>query len=354
MTMMRTGELDVCLREWRSALHELPELGYREVRTQAYLVRQLDAMGLAARPIAGTGLLVDIGCAAGGPCIGFRADLDALPFPASDAASDGAVVARHACGHDMHAAILLGLARVLAERRDELRGTVRLLFQPAEELLSRDSGAHRLVALGALRDPAVSRIYALHVSPRFPVGTVAYRAGTFMAAALADGADPARGLASFCRIRGGTAPNVRPGAVVAEGTVRATVPGAAPEYARQLRERVASIAGDYPGLKVRMDCEPAYPLLVNSAEVHDNVLHALSETVGAHNVRAIDPLLASEDFAVYLGHCAGAMFLLGVQDGEPRSAGALHGPEFRGSDEALITGVRCFAALARRELGGAP
>ncbi len=371
------------LREWRSALHERAELAWSEFRTQAYVTAQLVALGLQPRSIGGTGVVADIAFADAGPCIAFRADMDALPFPAAD----GTVVAQHACGHDMHTAMLLGLADFLLQNRAQFRGTVRLIFQPAEEVLALDSGARRLIDAGVLTNPTVSRIYALHVSPRFALGTAAYRSGTLMAesrritlcvagqgghgavqnvltdpilaiakllANLAEQASndvPTQGSATFCRIQGGSAPNVRPLAVRAEGTVRAGSAGAAGHCEECLRQRIALFAQNYPQLSFTLEGTPAYPLLINNAELDMLVSSALSEALGAENLMHTEPSMASEDFGAYLTHCLGAMFFLGTKDPSMPDQAGLHCVGFRASDDALEVGVRCFAAIAAHELG---
>jgi amidohydrolase len=377
------------LRTWRSALHERAELAWQETRTRDYVVAQLKGLGLEPRCLAGTGVVADVIFERPGPCIGFRAELDALPFPSSDpeAASQGLIIARHACGHDMHAAMLLGLAQELICRRTVFTGRVRLLFQPAEEVLSEDSGAARLVAAGVLNNPRVEHIYALHVSPRLPAGDVACRAGVLMAecrrvtltvksrgghgatvgsqtdpvialarilSQLAEDAqekDPGQGIASFCMVAGGTAANVRPMAVRAEGTARATVHGGAERHVNRLRDRVATLALNHPTLDISLDSVPGYPLLVNDDAAAALTVVALSDAVGSSRVHTMSPSLASEDFAFYLLHRPGAMFLLGIQDSKAVNT-TLHSADFHAPNDVLETGVRCFVAIAERHLGG--
>ncbi|CUA96532.1 M20 metallopeptidase family protein [Thiomonas bhubaneswarensis] len=383
-------QIDFALPErlgtWRQALNERAELSWQEFETQAYLLAQLRELGLSPRVAAGTGVVVDIDSGHDGACIAFRADMDALPFPAADGAP---MAAWHGCGHDMHMAILLGLASELVTKvRARLRGRVRLIFQPAEEVLGHDSGARRLIAEGALVEPSVSRIYALHVSPRFPVGHVAYRSGAFMSeslrtrlsvrgggghsamsgpdgdtvlalsrviAALTGGAvvdESIGGTCSFCTIGGGTAANVRPTLVHAEGIIRSPHAGGALQHGRRLLDIVEQLATEHPSLSIQLELGDGYPLLVNSDAVDRTVMTALTAAVGADAVHSMaQPSPASEDFGAYVARCPGAMFLLGTRADDPASRAPLHTRDFRGPDEVLATGVRCFLALTEQELG---
>lgn len=386
-------DLDKRLRHWRSRLHDMPELACQEFSTQSFLARELRSLGLHPTTIAGTGLMVDLRFGSPGPCIAFRADMDALAFPLTAGAGSPdmtpACVARHACGHDMHMAILLGLAERLVNAGEGLRGTARLLFQPAEELLSTESGAHRCVDGGALSLPHVDRIYALHVSPRFAVGAVALRRGVLMAesgrltlqvqaagghaAEAASRADPmvamarllvavddecssrnpADGHVSFCRISGSAAINVRPTMVRADGSVRAARRGSCIDLVERLQQRLSASAARLKGISFHLTYEPAYPLLENHPAATDTLEAALRAAVGADRVMEVESLLASEDFAVYLQQRPGAMFLLGVRGEAAASAVPVHCADFKGDDDALRIGVRCFEAVARRELGAA-
>lgn len=382
---MQFEHLDQQLRAWRAALHSVPELGYREVQTREVLERALRGMGLAPRAMAGTGLVVDLAFGTGGPCVAFRADMDALPFePAADAGAPPCAV--HACGHDMHSAILLGLAERLRRGGQGWRGSVKLIFQPAEEVLHRGSGAHRMVQEGVLRDPAVMRIYALHVSPRFPVGTVAYRSGVFMAesatvlvqvssrsghgAGAAGAGDPIRALStailalyeafetddttgralSFGRVGGGIAINSLPRTVKAEGTLRSVHPGETALLAAKFEACIRELAPRYPQLTLEFDYAPAYDALCNSAAVDEGLRAALADVVGPGQVLDSGALLASEDFSAYTGQVPGAMFLLGVRPAIAQSAAPVHSIDFAGSDDALMVGVRCLERIAIRAL----
>src|SRR5438874_4495470 len=173
-------------REWivaiRRELHQFPELGYQEVRTSELIRRKLDELGIPYRhPVAETGVVATLG-SGDGPCVALRADMDALPITEEAdvgfrSRNEGRM---HACGHDCHTAMLLGAARVLKQREGEIRGTVKLLFQPAEE---GGAGGLRMCEEGVLADPPVQRIFGLHIWPFLPTGSIGSRPGTFLAAA---------------------------------------------------------------------------------------------------------------------------------------------------------------------------
>jgi len=173
------------VRDWmvelRRDLHQYPELGYQEVRTSAAIRQRLDELGIPYRhPVAETGVVGTIG-QGDGPCVALRADMDALPMrEEADVPFRSRTEGRmHACGHDCHTSMLLGAARVLKGMEPRLPGTVKLLFQPAEE---GGAGGKRMCDEGALSSPEVQRVFGIHVWPFLPTGQLGSRAGSFLAA----------------------------------------------------------------------------------------------------------------------------------------------------------------------------
>ena len=173
------------LQDWivdlRRRLHHHPELAYEEVETSKLVRETLDQMGIAYRGnVAETGVVATIG-SGDGPCVALRADMDALPIhEETDVAFRSEIDGKmHACGHDCHTAMLLGAARLLKERESDINGTVKLLFQPAEE---GGAGGRQMCNDGALKEPNVQRIFGLHVWPQLPTGSVGACEGVFLAA----------------------------------------------------------------------------------------------------------------------------------------------------------------------------
>lgn len=376
------------LRAWRRHLHANPELSFAEYETQAYLERELRELGANPRRIAGTGLVVEIAGGRPGGCVAIRADIDALPIREVGGRTYGSRVdgIMHACGHDVHATCALGATALLLAGRHQLAGTVKILFQPGEEVLP--GGATRIIAEGGLREPRVEGIVALHVAPELPSGSFGVRPGRYMASAdeirIAFAGDGGHGalahrhvdlvacaaqavvgmqqvvsrkappdiptVLSFGRIasRGG-ATNVLTDRVELEGTFRT--------YDEDWRERahgwIASIA-EHTARSLGADCEVdiarGYPALSNDPATTAVVRGALEGVASAHEagggVRALELRPTAEDFAWYLREVPGCFFRLGVGNAERGITAGVHTPAFDVDEACLPLGAAALTAAA--------
>jgi len=373
------------LRDIRHDLHQHPELGFEEHRTQAIVRTWLEEHGYAPRVCAETGLVADLRPGAS-PTIALRADLDCLAMPEETdlpyrSVHDGRA---HKCGHDGHTTILMGVARLLAARRDDLPGNVRLLFQPAEEG-ARGGGAVVMVAEGAL--DGVRECYGLHNWPAFPKGEVRVAAGPMMAqvdelelkitgvgghgampqtcrdpiAAAAQVIDAiqatvargvgSRGVAvvSICSIHSGTTHNVIPREVDMLGTIRTFDPALREDLLVKLRIAIESTAAAH-GCTAVVDVLPEYPVLVNAAACADAVVRVGAAVVGGERVVSEGlPIAASEDFSYFANTVPSAYFFLGAGAPVGVTPGCHH-PDFDFDDELLATGMRMFTGLVADRL----
>lgn len=382
----RADALADVVRAHRRHIHRRPELGCAEHETAAYIEAQLDRLAVPHRRIAGTGVVGVIG--RGPRCIAVRADMDALPVPEAEGREgyrseiEGV---SHACGHDAHVAIVLGVAEVLASS-GQLPGTVVLLFQPAEE---GPGGAAPMVAAGALDDPAPEAVVALHVAGEYPVGTVAVRGGpntasddTLRITVRGEGGhaayphlvvDPVPAAAAivlavqqlitrevdpvqpvvctFGAIHGGTRHNVIAPEVRIDGTVRALH-----QHNRELLlERIPEVAravGAAHRTHVDVTIEPGYGAGANDLVLTDLVEAAARSVVAPDRViREPDPGMGAEDF--YAFGDTGlpvTMFNLGVANPAKGIGGAHHSPDFDLDEDALADGVAVLVETVRRYL----
>ncbi|AZS85439.1 M20 family metallopeptidase [Streptomyces griseoviridis] len=371
---------------FRRDLHMHPELGNQEFRTTAAIKDRLEEAGLKPRVLPlGTGLICDIGEWDGGrPMLALRADIDALPIPdtKSDCAYRSTVPGRaHACGHDVHTTVVLGAGLVLAElhREGRLPRPVRLLFQPAEEVLP--GGAADAIECGVL--DGVGRIIAVHCDPKVEAGRIGLRHGaitsacdrlevaldgpgghtarphlttdlvtavarvvTDVPALVARRIDSRSGLAvTWGRIESGHAPNVIPQHAELSGTVRCLD---LPSW-RQAPDLVVAAIDEVANLH-RAKSEITYvrgvPPVVNDADVTDLLHDAMVARRGPDSVEGTEQSLGGEDFSWYLEHVPGAMARLGVRAPGERTARDLHQGDFDADEYAITVGVELFTATA--------
>ncbi len=376
------------LRQIRRDIHQHPELGFEETRTQALVRGWLEARGYSPRDCAGTGLVADLRPELGGPTIALRADLDCLPMDETTDLPYRSVHPgkAHKCGHDGHTAILLGVAELLARHRDAVPGNVRLLFQPAEEGV-RGGGARVMVAEGALA--GVAEVYGLHNWPGFPKGQVHVKAGAMLAQVhiltltitgkgghasqpqmcrdpIVAGAQlvsalqtvVARGLGyqggavlSITQFTAGTTHNVIPDAALLRGTVRSFHPEVTARVMERLREVVDGTARSF-GVAIELEVEEGYPVTMNHPRCAAAAARVAAQLVGAERVSELGlPCAGGEDFAYLAEAVPGAYVFLGAQRaGEDTPV--CHHPDFDFDDELIPTGIGLFLGLVRDRLPG--
>ena len=372
----------------RRQLHRHPELMYEEVRTSQLVCDTLTGLGIPfERGIAETGVVATLGTGES-PCVALRADMDALPiYEQADVSFRSEVDGKmHACGHDCHTAMLLGAAKLLSERQSELRGTVKLLFQPAEE---GGAGGMKMRNAGVLDAPHVERIFGLHVWPPLPTGTIGSRPGTFLAAAgeidvtiRGDGGHAAKphlcidpvvtsakvitelqtiisreldpldsGVISITTIHGGEAYNVIPPEVQLRGTIRALTM----DRFRWLQERAKTVISN---IAAANGCEADisfpgndYPPTVNDATVWESVQNFAGEMLGRDAVQEVPATLCGEDFAFYTEEVPGCFVALGIRNEELGCTFGVHHPQFKVDEAALPIGAALHTAFALQALG---
>ena len=372
-------------RDWmvdiRRRLHRIPEKGFAEVKTQRVIMETLDALGI---PYTTERTWV-VGVIEGrlpGEVVALRADMDALPLEEPEglpfrSEHPGMM---HACGHDTHMTMVLGAAKVLTDMRDRLPGTVKLLFQPAEET---DGGAEPMVERGVLENPHVDRVYGLHVQPYLPVGVIETRAGTLNASTdevvltihgrSSHGAYPESGadaivcaaqvitslqtlvsrnvsplasaVLSLGMISGGTAGNI----VCDRVTMRGTLRTANSEIRAMMKQRIAETAS---GVASAMGCtaevciHSGYAALVNDAAEAGRVMRVGARLLGEENVmQKAAPSMGGEDFSFFCDRVPGAFFHLGCVKREDMPAPLLHSRDFHLDEDCLTVGTMMHVAL---------
>ena len=365
------------------------ELSFREHETAAFVETELRKLGLAPVRMAETGVVALIeGRDPARRTVALRADMDALPIQETNDVPYRSVRpgVMHACGHDVHTASLLGAARILTELRAEFSGTVKLIFQPGEEVIP--GGASLLIKEGVLTNPAPASVLGQHVFPKLPAGQIGLRSGRYMASADeiyltvrgkgGHGAMPEQNLdpvlvsahllvalqqivsrranpklptvLSFGKVIAQGATNVIPNEVYLEGTFR-TLDEAWRDEAhvliRQLVEGLCASMGAVAELEIRR----GYPCLDNDPATTARVWAAVAEYVGPENVVELDQWLAAEDFAYYSQAGPACFWRLGTRSADGlRGTSSVHTPTFDIDETALETGAGLLAWLAVREL----
>jgi amidohydrolase len=371
-----TSRLTVLRRE----IHARPELAFQEVETARKVVSYLRALGLEPRTGVGkTGVVALIEGALPGPVVGLRADMDALPIHECSGVAYASRVpgVMHACGHDLHTVIALGVAEALCSMRATMRGSVKLIFQPAEETTS---GALAMLADGVLTDPPLDAMLGFHNSPQIPVGVVAYLHGSSMAASnafdiilegkSAHGSQPHAGVDALLgaaqivsmlqavisretpplesavltigRMEAGTVRNAIASSAKLEGTVRSLHKDRSEALESSVRRIVQGVC-EAQQLAWKIDWKAGTPPVVNHRETLDTALNGIRAELGEEAVQVLpEPSMGTEDFAFFTSKVPCAHLRIGSQ--KENHPTALHYANYDANDDAISVGVQALTA----------
>ncbi|MDK2871499.1 MAG: hypothetical protein PWQ16_851 [bacterium] len=378
----RAKDLESYIIEKRRDFHQNPELRFEEVRTSQIVEEELKNLGYEVKRTAGTGVVALLDGGKGGKTVALRADMDALPVEEeNDVPYKSKVPGKmHACGHDAHTAMLLGAAKILSEIREELKGKVKLIFQPAEE---GGAGAKKVVEEGHVDD--IDAIFGIHVWAHIPSGVIATRRGPFMASSdgyvikirgkgghaasphlAIDPTNPATDIYNALQkivsryvnplypvvistpvLKGSQGYNVIPDEAEITGTLRT--------FDMEVRERIIKKIQDIvKGYSMAWDCEGSfelfrvsYPPTVNTPELADFAIE-VAKDLGP--VTEAEMTMGAEDFAFYLQKVKDAFIFLGVRNEEKGIIYPHHHPRFNVDEEVLWKGTALYALLAYRYL----
>ncbi len=385
------------LVEWRRHIHQNPELSNREFKTQQYILDHLKNLGIESQPMAKTGVVGILKGGKPGPVIALRADMDALPvlernnlpFKSTVTAEylGKRVPVMHACGHDAHVAMLMGAAEVLSTMKKDIAGTVKFLFQPAEEGAPADEegGAELMVKEGVMENPKVDAVFGMHIESAIEEGQVFYKPGAFMAASdwfsikvkgkQSHGSQPWLGVDPIAvsaqiinglqqvvsrqmdltqapavitvgKINSGVRNNIIPEELEMAGTIRTLDK----EMQNEIHEKIKQVAtkiAEANNAVADVLIERKTPVTFNNIALTKKIIPSLEKAVGKENVKETKWVTGAEDFAYY-GSKAPTVFLYygGMPKGnDPAKAPPHHTPDFMISDAALFNGVKVFCNL---------
>lgn len=382
---------------WRRDLHQHPELGNREVRTAKLIADHLRSLGIEVKEgVAKTGVVGILRGGRPGPVVALRADMDALPvtervnIPFASkvkATYNGQEVGvMHACGHDTHVAMLMSTAEVLAGMRSELAGTVKFLFQPAEEgpPQGEEGGAPLMVKEGVLENPKVDAVFGIHINAQTPVGQIRYREQGMMAAAdwftirikgkQSHGAQPWLGIdpvvvgtqiiqglqtiisrqteltknaavISTTIFNAGVRENIIPEEVTLKGTIR-TLDTAMQRDIWSRIERTAKNIAEASGATADVSFTPMTLVTYNNPALTRAMVPSLQKATG-NNVQVMDAVMGAEDFSFYAAKVPALFLFLGgmPKNGDPKTAAPHHTPDFYIDESGMATGIRAFCYL---------
>jgi amidohydrolase len=390
-------DIHVKVVEWRRHFHENPELGNREFKTAAYIEKHLRKLGLEVE--TGVGITGVIGILKGGKpgkVLALRADIDALPVTErNDLPFKSKVVTEflgettgvmHACGHDTHTAILMGVAEVLAKNKDQVAGTVKFIFQPAEEgpPPGEKGGALLMVEEGVLKNPDVDAIFGLHINSATPVGQVRYKTGGIMASAQRfvitvkgkqthgsqpwSGVDPVyisskiidgiqsiisresnllkeAAVVSVGKIKSGVRFNIIPESAELIGTIRTLDYDMRDHIEKRMHEMIPAIAEAYGGT-AEVSISESTDITFNDPELVAQMLPSMKKALGKENVLLTKATTGAEDFSYFSREVPGFYFFLGGMTPGNETPFPHHTPDFFIDENGLIHGVKVLTQMS--------
>jgi amidohydrolase len=388
-------QLEPSVITWRRHLHQYPELSNREIKTAAYVAEHLRKLGLEVQTgIAHTGVVALLRTGKPGPVIALRADMDALPvternslpFASKEKAifNDQETGVMHACGHDSHVAILMAVAEILSKNKNDLKGTIKFIFQPAEEgpPKGEEGGADLMVREGVLDNPKVGVIFGLHIQGIRKLGQIAYKPAGMMAASdwftikvkgkQSHGAAPWLGIdpivvsaqiingiqtivsrqtqltkepavISVGMINAGVRQNIIPETAEMSGTIRTFDPAMQQDIHERLK-RTATLIAESAGATAEVTIDRKTPVTFNDPALTEKMVASLVKAAGEENVARIPADTGAEDFAYYQQKIPGFFFFVGAcpPDTDPAKAPSHHTPDFMMDERGMLTGLKAM------------
>ncbi len=388
-------EMEPKVIEWRRHFHQYPELSNREVKTAALVAEHLKKLGIEVQTgIAKTGVIGLLKSGKPGPVIALRADMDALPvternslpFASKEKAifNDQETGVMHACGHDSHVAILMAVAEILSKNKESLKGTVKFIFQPAEEgpPAGEEGGAGLMVREGALENPKVDVIFGMHIQSISPLGRITYRPAGMMAASdwftikvkgkQSHGAAPWMGVdpiaisaqiinglqtivsrqteltkeaavISVGRINAGIRENIIPEMAVMGGTIRTLDEDMQKKIHEKIKLTATKIA-ESGGAIAEVTIENKTPVTYNDPALTEKMVASLEKAAGKENVMRINAVTGAEDFAFFQQKVPGLFFFVGAMmpEQDPNTVPAHHTPDFMIDERGMLVGLKAM------------
>ncbi|MGP1993649.1 amidohydrolase [Zobellia laminariae] len=383
--------------EWRREIHQNPELSNREFKTAEKIAKHLTSLGIEVQTgVAHTGVVGILKGQKPGKVIALRADIDALPvFERNDLPFKSTVVTdfkgeevpvMHACGHDTHTAILMGVAEILSKHTDKIKGTVKFIFQPAEEgpPEGEEGGALLMVKEGVLKNPDVDAIFGLHINSQTPVGVIRYKSGGTMAAAQkfvinvkgkqSHGARPWSGVDPILisakiidglqtiisreveltneaavitvgKITSGVRFNIIPESAEMIGTIRTLDYDMKALINKRMKEMVPALAKAYGG-EATIEIKDATDITYNDPDLVTQMLPSLNKVAGENNVQTQKAVTGAEDFSYFQKEVPGFFFFLGGMTPGNTASFPHHTPDFIIDDSGLLLGVKALTEMS--------